>query len=154
MPAQLAGRLARLDRPALADFCPLDRAMQVVGTRSAALLMREAYYGTTRFDDFSRRVGITDAAASTRLRELVDAGLLARQPYQEPGQRTRHEYVLTDSGRDLVPALIALAEWATRHAPHRRSPTLTHAGCGEDVRVSLRCDAGHDLGADDLVVTG
>lgn len=153
MPAQLAGRLARPDRTALGDFCPLDRAMQVVGSRSAALLMREAFYGTTRFDDFSRRVGITEAVTATRLRELVAAGLLAKQPYREPGQRTRHEYVLTDSGRDLVPALIALAEWANRHDPHRLAPVATHADCGEQVRVALTCDAGHPVDVDDVVVT-
>lgn len=52
----------------------------LIGTKSAMLIMREAFYGTTRFDDFARRVGITKAAASARLSELVDAGLLTKQP--------------------------------------------------------------------------
>src|SRR5215203_990071 len=103
MSVRLEGRLASPDRPASGDYCPIDRAMQVVGRRSAILLLREASYGTTRFDDFTARTGMTDAVASARLRELVDAGLLERQPYQEPGQRTRHEYVLTESGDDLLP---------------------------------------------------
>ncbi|EUA89458.1 hxlR-like helix-turn-helix family protein [Mycobacterium ulcerans str. Harvey] len=59
--------------------------MAVVGTKSAMLIMREAYYGTTRFDDFARRVGITKAATSARLAELVSLKLLARRPYREPG---------------------------------------------------------------------
>lgn len=59
--------------------------MAVVGTKSAMLIMREAYYGTTRFDDFARRVGITKAATSARLAELVELGLLKRRPYREPG---------------------------------------------------------------------
>jgi len=65
--------------------------------------LREAYYGTTRFDDFARRVGITKAAMSARLSELVAAGLLAKQPYREPGQRSRDEYVLTDAGTNSCP---------------------------------------------------
>lgn len=58
-------------------------------------MLREAFYGTRRFDELARRVGITDAAAATRLRQLVDRGLLERRPYREPGQRTRQEYRLT-----------------------------------------------------------
>lgn len=154
MPMQLAGRLADPDRPSPGDHCPIDRAMQIVGTRSAMLLMREAAYGTTRFDDFAARVGVSDAIASSRLRELVDAGLLARRPYREPGQRTRHEYVLTQSGTDLVPVVLALADWGRKHAPARWSPSFTHADCDAEVTVSLRCTAGHDIATEDVVVTG
>ena len=89
--------------------------MALVGTKSAMLIMREAYYGTTRFDDFARRVGITKAATSARLSELVDAGLLAKQPYQEPGQRSRDEYVLTDAGTEFMPVVWAMFEWGRKH---------------------------------------
>ncbi|MCW2830051.1 MAG: HxlR family transcriptional regulator [Aeromicrobium sp.] len=115
------------------------------------LLMREASYGTTRFDDFARRVGITDAVASSRLRELVDAGLLARRPYREPGQRTRHEYVLTASGADLLPVVLGLAEWGRKHAPRTHSPTFTHADCGATVTPALQCADGHLVGAEDVI---
>jgi DNA-binding HxlR family transcriptional regulator len=154
MSVRLEGRLASPDRPASGDYCPIDRTMQVIGTRSAILLLREASYGTTRFDDFTARIGITDAVASARLRELVEAGLLERRPYQEPGQRTRHEYALTESGHELVPALLALAAWGTKHAPKRGTPTFTHDDCGADVSVTLRCAAGHDVDTDALVVRG
>ena len=154
MAAHLAGRLADPDRPALGDACPLDRAMQVVGTRSAALLMREAMYGTTRFDDFATRVGITDAIASARLKELVAAGLLERRPYREPGQRTRHEYALTPAGHDLLPVLAALLQWGREHLPRAGGPALSHAGCGADVTVELRCAEGHLVPEAELVVTG
>lgn len=150
----LAGRLANPDRQSPGDHCPIDRAMQVVGTRSAMLLMREAAYGTTRFDEFATRVGISDAIASSRLRELVDAGLLERRPYQEPGQRTRHEYVLTESGNDLVPVVLALAEWGRKHEPRTWSPAFTHAGCDAEVTVNVQCAAGHHLHTEDVVVTG
>jgi DNA-binding HxlR family transcriptional regulator len=153
MSVQLEGRLARPDRSPAADFCPIERAFKVVGTRSAVLLLREAAYGTTRFDDFARRTGLTEAVAASRLRELVDAGLLAKEPYREPGQRTRYEYVLTEAGADLLPALMALADWGARHLPHLPAPTFTHADCGEPVSVSLYCDAGHEVVMDELVAT-
>lgn len=143
---QLQGPLA--DRGAWkATRCSIDKALGVVGTRSALLLMREAYYGTRRFDDFATRVGITDAVASARLRELVEAGLLERQPYREPGQRTRYEYVLTESGLDLAPVALALMQWGDRHLTGEAGAplALTHAGCGAPVSVEVRCGAGHDV---------
>lgn len=154
MTVRLEGRLASPDRAAAGDYCPIDRAMQVIGTRSAILLLREASYGTTRFDDFTTRVGITDAVASARLHELVDAGLLERRPYREPGQRTRHEYVLTESGHELQPTLLALAAWGTKHTPKDGTPRFTHDDCGADVSVTLRCAAGHEVGTDELVARG
>jgi len=124
------------------------------------LLMREAFYGARRFEQFARRVGITDAVAAARLRELVDAGLLQRRPYQEPGQRTRQEYVLTPKGRDLLPAVIALMQWGDRWLAGEAGPpvVLSHGGeqaggeqaCGEPVGVELRCAAGHPVRPRDL----
>ena len=126
--------------------CSIGRAMEVVGTRSAMLLMREAYFGTRRFDDLAARVGITEAVAAKRLRELVDAGLLERTPYQEPGQRTRHEYRLTDMGRDLAPAALALMQWGDRYLADDGAPVrLRHADCGAAVEVQVRCTEGHDV---------
>ena len=153
MSVQLAGRLARPDRVARPDFCPIERAVKVVGTRSAMLLLREAAYGTTRFDDFVRRAGLTDTVASSRLRELVAAGLLTKEPYREPGQRTRYEYVLTAAGADLVPTLVALAAWGAEHLPHQPSPSYAHAGCGEPVHARIECAAGHVVTTEELVAT-
>ena len=154
MPIQLAGRFLRRGNRAVGDKCPIDRAMQVVGTRSAVLLMREAYYGATRFDEFAARVGITESVAAKRLAELVGAGLLEKQAYKEPGQRTRFEYVVTDSGRDLMPAVFALGQWAAKHVPHQGTPTMTHADCGASAGVAFVCREGHRVKTDALVVTG
>src|SRR5690348_10784712 len=79
-----------------ADRCTIAKALDVVTTRSAFLILREAFYGTTRFDDFAQRVGISEPATAARLRELVDQGLLEREDYREPGQRTRQRYKLTE----------------------------------------------------------
>lgn len=146
MTVVLSGRFADRDgwNP---QRCPLTKALEVMGTRSAILLLREAYFGTTRFDDFTRRVGITDAVASTRLRSLVEAGLLRKAPYREPGQRRRYEYHLTQMGLDLMPALVALIQWGDSYLQDERGPalSLTHLGCGEPVAAQVRCAAGHHV---------
>jgi DNA-binding HxlR family transcriptional regulator len=152
MALRLSGRLARRKGP-VGDRCPIDRTLQVVGSRSAFLLLREAFYGSTRFDDLVRLTGFTEAVAAKRLRELVEHGLLERRPYREPGQRTRQEYVLTQRGHDLFPVLMALGEWSRKHSPDAGGPTPLHEGCAAEVRVVLQCEAGHSLGEDDLVLT-
>ncbi len=121
------------------DGCSIVKALDVVGTRSAVLILREAIYGTTRFDGFAARVGITDAAAAAALRKLTDAGLLRKQPYQEEGKRTRSEYVLTEMGRDALPVVFALWQWGDTYlqdgvAPMERVEDAT----GSPVRVELR----------------
>ena len=133
------------------DRCPIDRSLDVVSTRSAFLILREAFYGTTRFDDFAKRARISEPVAAARLRELVDAGLLEREDYREPGQRTRQRYKLTEKGTDLFPVLAALIQWGNRWLDDDGGPVeLRHSECGEPVKVELRCAAGHPVGPDEL----
>jgi DNA-binding HxlR family transcriptional regulator len=146
----LQGPLADRDAWSAVGECAIEKTMAVVGTKSAMLIMREAYYGTTRFDDFARRVGITKAATSARLAELVELGLLRRQPYQEPGQRSRDEYVLTEAGIEFMPVVWAMFEWGRRHLPGRNRLRLTHQGCGAEVSVEIRCSEGHLVPPDEL----
>lgn len=148
----LQGPLADRDAWSAVGECAIEKTMAVVGTKSAMLIMREAYYGTTRFDDFARRVGITKAATSARLSELVELGLLKRQPYHEPGQRRREEYVLTEAGIDFMPVVWAMFEWGRRHLPGRHRLRLTHLGCGADAEVQIRCTEGHLVPPDELGV--
>jgi DNA-binding HxlR family transcriptional regulator len=120
------------------------RALDVIPTRSAFLILREAFYGTTRFDDFAARVGISEPVTAARLRELVEKGLLEREDYREPGQRTRQRYRLTEKGADLFPVLVALMQWGDRWLDEDGGPVeLRHRDCGERVAVELRCGAGH-----------
>jgi DNA-binding HxlR family transcriptional regulator len=150
--AVLQGRLADRDAWSAVGGCPIEKTMALLGTKSAMLIMREAYYGTTRFDDFWRRVGVTNAAAAARLSDLVDAGLLERRPYREPGQRSRDEYVLTAAGVDFMPVVWAMFEWGQRHLGEPAPLRLAHAGCGADATVAIRCAEGHDVPADELAV--
>jgi DNA-binding HxlR family transcriptional regulator len=136
-----------------AERCTLARTLDAIRTRSAFLILREAFYGTTRFDDFAQRVGISEPVAAARLRELVDQALLVREDYREPGQRTRQQYRLTEKGADLFPALAALMQWGDRWLDDEGGPVeLRHRGCSEKVSVELRCAAGHHVSTDDLDV--
>ncbi|AEF40659.1 winged helix-turn-helix transcriptional regulator [Hoyosella subflava] len=152
MTVQLEGFLATRGDTALGDWCPLSRALEVIGNRTALLLLREAFYGATRFDQLWKRVGVTEAVAAQRLRALVEAGVLEKQPYREPGQRTRSEYVLTPAGHDLMPVLLGLIQWGVEHGPEGGGATVTHAGCGAEVRAVVHCAAGHEVGESDVVI--
>src|SRR5260370_308655 len=105
-----------------ATACSVARALDVISSRSALLILREAFYGTTRFDDFAERAGISEPVAAARLRELVGAGLLEREDYRDPGQRTRQGYRLTEKGADLFPALAALMQRGSRGLDDRGGP--------------------------------
>jgi DNA-binding HxlR family transcriptional regulator len=137
--------------PLPADDDPIVRALDVLGSRGAFLVMREAYYGTRRFDDFARRLAMSPSALSSRLRELVADGMLARAPYREAGTRTRSEYVLTPKGEALLPALVALQRWANDHLPPVGPRVdLVHAACGAPVGAQVVCDDGHRTSLADL----
>lgn len=149
-PIRLAGALG--DRDAWrADDCSLAAALEVLGTSSTFLLLREAVYGATRFDEFVRRTGLSEPVVAARLRALVEDGLLERRPYREPGQRTRQAYELTERGVALLPALVALLRWGDRWVAGDGGPVeLRHRGCRRAVDVELRCSAGHAVTIDEL----
>jgi DNA-binding HxlR family transcriptional regulator len=132
-----------------AKRCPIAKAMEVVGTRSAFVLLREAFYGTSRFDDFAFRAGLSEAVTAARLRDLTEAGLLDRRPYREPGQRTRYDYHLTEMGADLFPALTALFQWGDRWL-RPAGIEFRHRGCGAPVHAELHCGDGHPLAVSDI----
>ncbi len=134
--------------------CPVTKALAVIGTRSAAGVLREAYFGTHRFDDFARLAGIADAVAASRLRDLVAVGLLSKQPYQEPGQRVRLEYYLTQMALDLMPAIVTLMQWGDTYLQGELGPTvmLSHASCGKPISTKVCCAAGHVLEQDEVAM--
>ncbi|WP_218004913.1 winged helix-turn-helix transcriptional regulator [Actinomadura macra] len=134
--------------------CPVARTLSALGPPSAVLVLSEAYFGTNRFGDFVRNLGMTESAVTARLRHLVKAGLLSKEPYQEPGQRTRYEYHLTKMGLDLAPTLVGLMEWGETYLPHEegRQVMLTHAGCDEPVASQVRCASGHDVPVNEIIM--
>jgi DNA-binding HxlR family transcriptional regulator len=134
-----------------ADRCPMAHALNVVRNRSAFLILREAFYGATRFEEFAERTGLSEPVTAARLRELTDEGLLEREPYQEPGQRTRRAYRLTEKGSDLLPVLVALMQWGDKWVlPGGARVEIRHTGCGSAVGAELRCEHGHAVGRAEL----
>ncbi len=128
-----------------AENCSIHRSLEVVGERWTLLVLREAFYGVRRFEDFVRTLGCPRDVLSARLRTLVDEGILKREPYREPGSRVRSEYRLTEKGLELFPALLALMQWGDRWRADPSGPAveLAHRGCGEPLEIIMSCGAGH-----------
>ncbi len=138
------------------QHCSVARALEVVGERWTILILRDAFLGVRRFDDFQRSLGIARNVLNTRLQRLVDAGLLERRRYQVRPER--HEYRLTDMGLDLWPSILALMQWGDRHLAGPDGPPvrLEHRECGGGVDERRACErCGEVLGPRDVrVLTG
>ncbi|GAA5017637.1 helix-turn-helix domain-containing protein [Streptomyces siamensis] len=127
------------------ENCTVQRTLDLIGEKWTLLILRDAFNGVRRFDDFRRHVGLSEAVLAGRLRKLVEAGILRTVPYQEQGSRTRHEYRLTPKGRDLWPVLVALRQWGETHVGDPEGPVLDiqHSECGAPVRVVVECSDEH-----------
>lgn len=133
------------------DLCSIARTVELIGDRWSMLILREAFYGTSRFADLLENLHISRAVLTDRLDSLVAHGLLERVRYQPPGERARYEYLLTDAGQELIPAFVSLLQWGDKHRNGGRPPiTLVHARCGAHVRAELRCARGHTVTPDAL----
>jgi DNA-binding HxlR family transcriptional regulator len=93
--------------------CPIARSLERVGEWWSILILRDALYGLTRFDEFQKSLGIAPNMLTRRLNGLVQSGLLERRRYSE--HPPRYEYVVTERGRDFRPVLIALLAWGNKH---------------------------------------
>lgn len=110
--------------------CPLSTAMSYVGEWWTILILHDCFDGFTRFDQFEANIGLSSSMLTTRLKTLVDNGILHKRVYQE--RPVRHEYVLTEFGRSLRPILVAMAAWRNEQlAPSERAMVLvdTETGC-------------------------
>jgi DNA-binding HxlR family transcriptional regulator len=108
----------------LDSTCAISRSLAVLGERWTLLILREALGGTTRFADFRDHLGVASDILTDRLVTLVEFGVLAKEPYQEAGARTRYEYLLTPAGRQLQVALGALQQWGDEHLPWPDGPSV------------------------------
>jgi DNA-binding HxlR family transcriptional regulator len=133
--------------------CSIARTLGVVGEKWTLLILREAFYGVRRFDDFHTALGCARNLLASRLKTLVVHGLLERVRYTDERGRGRHEYKLTDKGRDLFPVMVALMQWGDRWTADEAGPAVQmfHRECGAPVTAELTCGAGHSaLGARDI----
>ena len=110
--------------------CPIARSLERVGEWWSILILRDAFHGLSRFDEFQEDLGIAPNMLARRLKSLVEAGLLERRRYSE--RPPRDEYVLTQAGRDFRPVLWALLAWGNRHfAPEGPSVVIADSRTGE-----------------------
>ena len=136
--------------------CSVQRTLDLVGDRWSLLILREAFNGVRRFDDLADHLGVSESVLARRLRALVDGGVLERHAYRPAGERTRHDYRLTERGLELLPVVVALMQWGDRHLadPEGGSWTVTHRACGHPVEAVVRCGHDHeDLTAADTATT-
>ncbi|MFD8034141.1 MULTISPECIES: winged helix-turn-helix transcriptional regulator [unclassified Streptomyces] len=118
--------MARAKRPDVTPdlpVCSIERSLALLGDRWTLLIVREARRGATRFSDFRDALGIATDLLTQRLASLVDAGVMERRTYQEPGRRARFDYHLTRAGRDLTLVLGALQQWGDRYRPPAGGPS-------------------------------
>lgn len=127
--------------------CSIARTAQILGDRWAVLVVRDLFNGVRRFDDLQAHLGIARDVLAKRLALLVDEGLVAKRPVAVEGQRARHEYVLTEAGRELRTLLVAIMDWGDRHRCEADGPpvALRHRDCGAPVHARLACEAGHEI---------
>jgi DNA-binding HxlR family transcriptional regulator len=112
--------------------CPIARGLERVGEWWSILILRDAFRGLTRFDEFAEDLGVAPGILSRRLNALVEAGLLERRRYSE--RPPRDEYVLTERGRDFRPVMLALLAWGNRHfPPDRKSVQIVDTETGAPV---------------------
>jgi len=130
------------------DTCSIARTLALIGDRWTLLVLRDVANGVRRFDELADHLGIARNVLAGRLARLVDAGLAERLAYREPGERERHEYRLSEAGRELVPVLLAFMRWGDRHLAGPEGPpaVVRHADCGAPIKISLTCEDGHELG--------
>ena len=134
--------------------CNLARAIELIGDRWTLLILRSALYGVRRFDDFQEELGTPRTVLSSRLNDLVDAGLLEKKPYKLKGRRARSEYVLTDKGEALRPILIGLTQWGDAWLGAGGQPPIsfTDSESRDAVRLAFVAGAGREVALDDLRV--
>jgi DNA-binding HxlR family transcriptional regulator len=130
--------------------CSVAQCLEVVGEWWSLLIVRDAFLGVKRFDEFQQRLGISRNILNQRLARLVDAGVLVKVPYSE--HPPRYDYRLTDKGRDLWPVITAMRQWGDQHAAPDGPPIhLIHEQCGQISEPQMVCSAcGEPIGPRDV----
>lgn len=131
-------RLRDRSKWSIGGACSMSKALDLLSTKTAFLVIRECFYGTSRFEDFVECTQASAPAVSRALRQLEATGIVIRVPYQEPGKRVQDEYRLTEAGKDLFPVLLSLVQWGDKHLQGGRGPlSFVDADSGRPLRVDL-----------------
>lgn len=119
--------------------CSVARTLSVISDPWTFIVLREAYFGVRRFEDFQRRLGIARNVLTNRLRQLVDQGIFVRRQYQV--RPTRSEYRLSEKGADLYPVFVEMMGWGDRWMAGDEGPPLLlyHRDCGHHIEPQMAC---------------
>jgi DNA-binding HxlR family transcriptional regulator len=140
-----------VERKSFSDMhCSVAQCLEVVGEWWSMLILRDAFLGVTRFDQFQERLGISRNILNQRLARLIEAGVLVKVPYSD--HPPRHDYRLTDKGRDLWPVLTTMRQWGDKYVAPDGPPVETiHKGCGHRSQAVLTCSScGEPIGPRDV----
>lgn len=139
--------MSRSDLPS--QTCTIARAVAQAGDEWTLVIVREMFLRTRRFDDLLRQTGMSSHLLSQRLKKLEAQRVIRRTPYSE--HPPRHDYHLTDKGRDLWTVIIALKHWGDRWLSDEDTPVqIVHKTCGKIVRPHMTCpECGERMGAHD-----
>lgn len=139
-------------KAAISDpICAIARSLNVIGERWSLLIIRDAFYGRTTFNEFRASLGISTDILTARLNTLVDEGVLERRPYRPEaggrGSRERYDYHLTQAGRQLRPVLGALLEWGNTNRPTGYGPSsvLVDTKTNRPVRLAFVDEDGGEV---------
>ena len=133
--------------------CSVAQSLEVLGEWWTLLIVRDAFFGVSRFEEFQSRLGIARNVLATRLDTLVEAGILERRVYEEA--RGRSDYLLTEKGRALWPVLTALRQWGDDWmvGEGNEPVEMVHRTCGARTRAEMVCSrCGERLHGRDLEV--
>ena len=130
--------------------CSVARTLEHIGERWTFMVLRDAFYGVRRFDDFQASLGVARNILTKRLTKLVDAGIMRMERYQE--HPSRYEYRLTEKGRDLVPVLTSLLAWGDKWETENEPPVrLIQTTCDNVMHTQSVCsECGDEINAFNL----
>jgi DNA-binding HxlR family transcriptional regulator len=139
------------------DRCSMSKVLDLFSTKTTFQVLRELFFGTTRFEDFVQRIGTSAPAVSRALKQLESAQIVNRVPYREPGSRARDEYRLTEAGEDLLPVFMSLVQWGDAYLQDGPAPLSfidTATGHTLAVRVADATDAPKKKRSADIEIRG
>jgi len=123
------------------ELCSIAKVLELLSTKTTFLVLRECFYGTSRFEDFIDRVPTSAPAASRALKQLESAQIVTRVPYRDPGSRARDKYQLTSAGEDLLPVVMSLSLWGNEYLQNGSPPlSFVDVRTGRPVRVCVTAD--------------
>jgi len=133
--------------------CSLAQTLNVIGDRWTLLILRDAFFGARRYNQFEKSLGIAKNILTARPNLLVEEGILEKRQSQDGAHP---EYVLTEKGLDLQPVLLAMTHWGDRHKPDARGDRLVFVerATGRPIRrMSVVSDDGRTLQAREIMAT-